>query len=171
MSAYPLNKSFTHMIFLSDCLYMIFRIHSSWLLVLRALPEWTKHPWGVACARQVFMPVTENIRHTCWAPAPATNRMIVEKPFGKDSASSAALSDHLGKLYQEKELYRTQETWLRCCWFLLVHSGVILCSCVSDSIRCVCWVRGIGDRFNWTFAVACAWVTNFSRKALLISTN
>ena len=33
-------------------------------------------------------------------------RVIVEKPFGKDSASSADLSDHLKKLFSEEQLYR-----------------------------------------------------------------
>lgn len=32
--------------------------------------------------------------------------MIVEKPFGKDSASSKVLSDHLSSLYTEDQLYR-----------------------------------------------------------------
>ena len=32
--------------------------------------------------------------------------MIVEKPFGKDSASSAELSEHLSGLFQEEEIYR-----------------------------------------------------------------
>ena len=33
-------------------------------------------------------------------------RVIVEKPFGKDSASSADLSDHLQNLFTEEQLYR-----------------------------------------------------------------
>lgn len=33
-------------------------------------------------------------------------RIIVEKPFGRDSASSADLSEHLTKLFQEDQLYR-----------------------------------------------------------------
>ena len=31
---------------------------------------------------------------------------MVEKPFGKDLASSDELSDHLGKLFTEEEIYR-----------------------------------------------------------------
>lgn len=34
------------------------------------------------------------------------NRIIVEKPFGKDAASSKALSDHLTSLFKEEQLYR-----------------------------------------------------------------
>ena len=33
-------------------------------------------------------------------------RVIIEKPFGRDSASSADLSDHLQKLFKEEQLYR-----------------------------------------------------------------
>lgn len=32
--------------------------------------------------------------------------MIVEKPFGKDSDSSAELSRHLSGLFNEEEIYR-----------------------------------------------------------------
>ena len=34
------------------------------------------------------------------------SRVIVEKPFGKDSASSAELSEHLAGLFKEEEIYR-----------------------------------------------------------------
>ena len=34
------------------------------------------------------------------------NRIIVEKPFGKDSESSAKLSKHLSSLFTEEEIYR-----------------------------------------------------------------
>ena len=34
------------------------------------------------------------------------NRIIVEKPFGKDSESSATLSNHLSSLFKEEQLYR-----------------------------------------------------------------
>ena len=33
-------------------------------------------------------------------------RVIVEKPFGKDSDSSATLSTHLSSLFKEEQLYR-----------------------------------------------------------------
>lgn len=33
-------------------------------------------------------------------------RIIVEKPFGKDFDSSQRLSDHLGSLFTEQQLYR-----------------------------------------------------------------
>ena len=34
------------------------------------------------------------------------NRVVLEKPFGKDSASSAELANHLAGLFHEEELYR-----------------------------------------------------------------
>ena len=34
------------------------------------------------------------------------SRVIIEKPFGKDSASSEKLSNHLSSLFKEEELYR-----------------------------------------------------------------
>ena len=34
------------------------------------------------------------------------SRIIVEKPFGKDSESSATLSNHLSSLFKEDQLYR-----------------------------------------------------------------
>lgn len=46
------------------------------------------------------MYLKENIIFRGWS------RIIVEKPFGKDSASSKLLSDHLASLYTEDQLYR-----------------------------------------------------------------
>ena len=34
------------------------------------------------------------------------NRVVVEKPFGKDSESSAVLSNHLASLFTEDTIYR-----------------------------------------------------------------
>ena len=34
------------------------------------------------------------------------NRVIVEKPFGKDLESSDKLSKHLASLFREEEIYR-----------------------------------------------------------------
>lgn len=33
-------------------------------------------------------------------------RIIIEKPFGRDAASSLKLSDHLSKLFTEDQVYR-----------------------------------------------------------------
>lgn len=34
------------------------------------------------------------------------NRIIIEKPFGRDASSSAELSNHLSKLFKEEQIYR-----------------------------------------------------------------
>lgn len=89
----------------------------------------------LALPPSVFKPVTTNIRKCCWSqvrnwemilscfttlrnsvplhlqtppffPKSGWNRVIVEKPFGRDSQSSAELSEHLGELFDEKEIYR-----------------------------------------------------------------
>jgi len=59
----------------------------------------------LALPPSVFKPVTTMLKAACMAPAGWT-RIIVEKPFGKDSASSADLSQHLQKLFSEDQLYR-----------------------------------------------------------------
>ena len=45
------------------------------------------------------------IKTTCMSPS-GWSRCIVEKPFGKDSESSAKLSNHLASLFKEDQLYR-----------------------------------------------------------------
>lgn len=59
----------------------------------------------LALPPSVFESVTVNIRNTCMA-LQGWSRVIVEKPFGKDSASSKLLSDHLSSLFKEDQLYR-----------------------------------------------------------------
>eukprot|EP00037_Helgoeca_nana_P028696 m.339373 g.339373 ORF g.339373 m.339373 type:complete len:561 (+) comp27814_c1_seq21:1191-2873(+) len=58
----------------------------------------------LALPPSVFEPVTAHIRNKVWSSG--INRVIIEKPFGRDSASSEVLSTHLSGLYQEKDLYR-----------------------------------------------------------------
>merc|ERR1719158_1832115 len=53
----------------------------------------------------VFKSATTMLKEVCMSPSGWT-RVIVEKPFGKDSASSADLSNHLQKLFTEDQLYR-----------------------------------------------------------------
>ncbi len=40
------------------------------------------------------------VRSDCWT------RVIIEKPFGRDTASSTKLSKHLSALFQEEQIYR-----------------------------------------------------------------
>lgn len=53
----------------------------------------------------VFTVVTENIHKHCMHHK-GWNRVIIEKPFGKDFDSSSLLSNHLSKLFKEDQLYR-----------------------------------------------------------------
>lgn len=53
----------------------------------------------------VFEPVSTNIKATCMAQQGWT-RVIIEKPFGKDSESSSKLSNHLAGLFKEEQIYR-----------------------------------------------------------------
>lgn len=59
----------------------------------------------LALPPSVFKPVSSMLRASCMATKGWT-RVIVEKPFGKDSDSSADLSEHLRSLFSEDQLYR-----------------------------------------------------------------
>nr|AAA51463.1 glucose-6-phosphate dehydrogenase [Drosophila melanogaster] len=59
----------------------------------------------LALPPSVFEEVTVNIKQICMSVC-GWNRVIIEKPFGRDDASSAGLSDHLAGLFQEDQLYR-----------------------------------------------------------------
>jgi len=59
----------------------------------------------LALPPSVFKPVTSNIKKVCMSNN-GWNRVVLEKPFGKDSASSAELANHLAGLFHEEELYR-----------------------------------------------------------------
>ncbi|KAK8395591.1 hypothetical protein O3P69_005595 [Scylla paramamosain] len=59
----------------------------------------------LALPPSVFEPVTSNVKKCCMATGGWT-RVIIEKPFGKDSDSSAELSAHLAGLFKEEEIYR-----------------------------------------------------------------
>ncbi|XP_064086497.1 glucose-6-phosphate 1-dehydrogenase-like isoform X2 [Macrobrachium nipponense] len=57
----------------------------------------------------VFESVTSNLRGCCMAGKGGDGtwtRVVIEKPFGKDSESSAKLSRHLASLFPEEELFR-----------------------------------------------------------------
>ena len=60
----------------------------------------------LALPPSVFEPVTSNLKACCMAPGGNWTRVIIEKPFGRDSASSAKLSNHLAGLFTEEQLYR-----------------------------------------------------------------
>ena len=59
----------------------------------------------LALPPSVFASVTTLIKANCMSTS-GWSRIIVEKPFGKDSDSSAELSNHLSALFKEDQLYR-----------------------------------------------------------------
>nr|ACO10733.1 Glucose-6-phosphate 1-dehydrogenase [Caligus rogercresseyi] len=59
----------------------------------------------LALPPSVFASVTVFLKECCMS-SKGWSRVIVEKPFGKDSASSAELSNHLSSLFTEDQLYR-----------------------------------------------------------------
>jgi glucose-6-phosphate 1-dehydrogenase len=62
----------------------------------------------------VYLPVSSLIRQFCITSNNNNNndsssgwsRLIIEKPFGRDSETSAELSEHLSRLYNEDQIYR-----------------------------------------------------------------
>ncbi|XP_064632147.1 glucose-6-phosphate 1-dehydrogenase-like isoform X2 [Lineus longissimus] len=60
----------------------------------------------LALPPSVFIQVSKNIKDHCMSAPPHWSRLIVEKPFGRDSQSSAELSNHLSSLFKEEQLYR-----------------------------------------------------------------
>ncbi|KAL7293918.1 hypothetical protein TKK_0012649 [Trichogramma kaykai] len=59
----------------------------------------------LALPPSVFDTCTVHIRQKCVIDQGWT-RVIIEKPFGRDSASSAKLSAHLASLFREEQIYR-----------------------------------------------------------------
>lgn len=59
----------------------------------------------LALPPNVFAVVTKNLKSHCMSSKGWT-RVIIEKPFGHDSDSSAELSNHLASLFKEEEIYR-----------------------------------------------------------------
>uniref|UniRef100_G3VHF4 Glucose-6-phosphate 1-dehydrogenase n=1 Tax=Sarcophilus harrisii TaxID=9305 RepID=G3VHF4_SARHA len=53
----------------------------------------------------VYEAVTKNIKESCMSQE-GWNRIIVEKPFGKDLQSSDKLSNHISSLFHEDQIYR-----------------------------------------------------------------
>jgi len=59
----------------------------------------------MALPPSVFIPVAKGLKENVYS-ASGWNRIVVEKPFGKDLASSNELADALGKFWKEEEIYR-----------------------------------------------------------------
>ncbi|PHJ17742.1 glucose-6-phosphate 1-dehydrogenase, partial [Cystoisospora suis] len=59
----------------------------------------------LALPPDVFLPSVENYRKACWNDR-GWNRVVVEKPFGRDLLTSDELSAKLMKLLKEREIFR-----------------------------------------------------------------
>ncbi|XP_072102259.1 glucose-6-phosphate 1-dehydrogenase isoform X1 [Mobula birostris] len=59
----------------------------------------------LALPPSVYEDVTRNIKEACMGKE-GWNRVIVEKPFGKDLESSNKLAAHLSSLFKEEQIYR-----------------------------------------------------------------
>jgi len=99
--------------FLSHCEYFSGHYDSmeSYAQLDEQLKVWEKtlqvgnRVFYMAIPPSIFHPVASGIRHKAMSQT-GWNRVVVEKPFGKDSESSAVLSQQLANLFHEKELYR-----------------------------------------------------------------
>nr|XP_027203211.1 glucose-6-phosphate 1-dehydrogenase-like [Dermatophagoides pteronyssinus] len=67
--------------------------------------EICNHLFYLALPPTVFGTVTQHIHDNCMSST-GWNRIIIEKPFGRDYDSSEALSKHLSSLFEEKQIYR-----------------------------------------------------------------
>lgn len=59
----------------------------------------------LALPPSVFESATDMIRQHCWSDR-GFNRVIIEKPFGRDLESAIQLNHHIQTLFAEKEVYR-----------------------------------------------------------------
>ncbi|KAJ3043487.1 Glucose-6-phosphate 1-dehydrogenase [Rhizophlyctis rosea] len=59
----------------------------------------------IALPPSAFEDVSKNIKEHAWTDA-TVNRVVVEKPYGRDLKSAKELSEVLAKLFEEKDIYR-----------------------------------------------------------------
>ena len=59
----------------------------------------------MALPPSVFIPVAKGLKNNVYAKE-GLNRIVVEKPFGEDSDSSAHLAKELGACFTEEETFR-----------------------------------------------------------------
>ncbi|XP_011493976.1 PREDICTED: glucose-6-phosphate 1-dehydrogenase-like [Ceratosolen solmsi marchali] len=76
----------------------------------KQIEKWENNDKGnrifyMAIPPSVFAMAASQIKRACMSPKGIT-RIVVEKPFGKDSKSSQMLSDHLSSLFMEEQIYR-----------------------------------------------------------------
>jgi len=66
----------------------------------------TNRIFYLALPPTVFIPVAKNLREHCYNPKAGVNRIIIEKPFGKDLDSARELLDTVKQYWKEEETYR-----------------------------------------------------------------
>lgn len=76
-------------------MYRIYFLIKVWLLIKTRLQSLYKY-----IALSTIDILFESLLFRGW------NRVVIEKPFGKDSDSSAELSNHLASLFPENSMYR-----------------------------------------------------------------
>jgi glucose-6-phosphate 1-dehydrogenase len=60
----------------------------------------------LALPPSVFIPVSKNLKEHCYSPRVGVNRIIIEKPFGKDLESARELLSTVKKYWTEDETFR-----------------------------------------------------------------
>jgi len=60
----------------------------------------------LALPPSVFIPVAKNLKERCYNPKAGVNRIIIEKPFGKDLDSARELLSTVKKYWSEDETFR-----------------------------------------------------------------
>ncbi len=60
----------------------------------------------LALPPSVFIPVSKNVKEHCYVPRNGTNRIIIEKPFGKDTESAKELLGAVKTYWTEDETFR-----------------------------------------------------------------
>lgn len=74
----------------------------------------------MALPPSVFTVVAKELKHNCYSEK-GTNRIVIEKPFGKDLESSREMMGALKSLWKEEETFRTLRAVFSC----------ICCHCVD----------------------------------------
>ncbi|XP_064086499.1 glucose-6-phosphate 1-dehydrogenase-like isoform X3 [Macrobrachium nipponense] len=74
--------------------------------IYKTVSKSTNRLFYLALPPTLFEPVTSNIKRYCLPKTKGWTKVVVEKPFGKDSESAAKLTKHLSLLFKEEEIYR-----------------------------------------------------------------
>ncbi|MFH4976758.1 hypothetical protein AB6A40_003467 [Gnathostoma spinigerum] len=86
--------------------FILLREHIEHLSETSSNREPVNRLYYLAVPPSVFCDVTSHLKVHCMGGAGSWTRIIIEKPFGRDSKSSGELSAHLAKLFSEQQIYR-----------------------------------------------------------------